>query len=89
VKPLRIPPHTAKNFQDRDISRDEVELALAHPELVVPGYDSRQIYMRRYQDKTLGQEMLLRVIVEETENDRVVVSVYKTSRIERYLKGLT
>lgn len=44
--------------------------------------------MRRYQDKTLEQEMLLRVIVEETENDRVVVSVYKTSRIQRYLKGL-
>ena len=87
-KPLRIPPHTVKNFQEREITRDEVERTLAQPESVVPGYDARQVYMRRYHDKILEQEMLLRVVVEETETERVVVTVYKTSHIERYLKGL-
>jgi len=32
--------------------------------------------------------MLLRIIVEETIGEVVVVSVYKTSQIDRYLKGL-
>ena len=31
--------------------------------------------------------MLLRVIVEETETERVVVTLYKTSQLEKYLKG--
>lgn len=35
----------------------------------------------------LDQEMLLRVVVEETETHRVVVTAYKTSDIKRYMKG--
>src|SRR5262249_61705740 len=44
------------------------------------------IYMRRYFDSILQQEMLLRVIIEETIGELVVVSVYKTSQINRYLR---
>jgi hypothetical protein len=32
----------------------------------------------------LGQEMLLRLVVEETEKERVVVTVYRTSRLDKY-----
>lgn len=87
-KPTRIPPHTTQNLYDREIDREEVERTLRNPEFIVPSYEGRQVYMRRYQDAVLGQEMLLRVVVDEMENERVVVTVYKTSRIERYLKGL-
>ena len=42
-----------------------------------------------YDDALLQQEMLLRVIIiEETIAEIVVVSVYKTSQIGRYLRGL-
>ena len=44
--------------------------------------------MRRYFDALLQQEMLLRIVVEETEDETVVVTLYKTSQIDRYLKGL-
>jgi hypothetical protein len=44
--------------------------------------------MRRYFDHVLGHEMLLRVIVQDTEEETVVVTVYKTSQIEKYVKGL-
>ncbi len=44
--------------------------------------------MRRYFDQLLEQEMLLRAVTEETSAEIIVVTVYKTSRIDRYLKGL-
>jgi hypothetical protein len=44
--------------------------------------------MRRYFDRSLHQEMLMRMIVEETTDEIVVVTLYKTSQIEKYLKGL-
>lgn len=33
--------------------------------------------------------MLLWIIVEEAAGERIVVTIYKTSQIARYLKGLT
>ncbi len=44
--------------------------------------------MRRYLDRSLGREMLLRIVVEDTQFERVVVTLYKTSRLDKYLKGL-
>jgi len=44
--------------------------------------------MRRYFDTRLQQEMLLKVVIEDTETERIVITVYKTSQIENYLKGL-
>ena len=73
----------------REISEEEVERALQQPEFVVSGDADRQIYLLRYHDSILAQEMLLRVIVEETDTERVVVTVHETSQIARYLKGLS
>ena len=42
--------------------------------------------MRRYFDVHLGREMLLRVVVEETPEERAVITLYKTSQVAKYLK---
>lgn len=63
-------------------------MTLQNPEIVVPDAPAREFFMRRYFDGVLQQEMLMRVIVEHTENESVVVTVYKTSQMTRYLKGL-
>ena len=78
-----------QHLLDREIERTEVDKTLAQPEFIAPGQFPRHIYMRRYFDSLLQQEMLLRVIIEETIAEIVVVSVYKTSQIGRYLRGLT
>ena len=57
-----------------------------NPELVVSDEPGREILMRRYFDGVLQREMLLRVVVEHTETETVVVTVYKTSQMERYMK---
>ena len=50
---------------------------------------TRRVCMRRYFDAPLGRPMLLRVVVEDAGSERVVVTVYKTSKLTKYLKGLT
>ena len=89
MKSIRWTLHALQNLTDREIDQEEVRQALGQPTAIVPGQIPRSIYMRRYFDKILQQEMLLRVIVEETMGEKVVVSVYKTSQITRYLKGPT
>ena len=63
------------------IGRREPELSIIDP-------PQRAVLMRRYFDFLLGREMLLRAVVEETPDERVVITVckYKTSQIAKYLK---
>jgi hypothetical protein len=86
---IHYTPHALDCLRDREIEVTEVERTLTTPEKTEPGQDGRQIYMRRYFDKLLNQTMLLRVIVEETGDEFTVITLYKASRIERYLKGET
>ena len=70
VKPIRWSRHAEKNLADREIDRSEA---------VAAGEPPRQVLMRRYFDRLLQQEMLL----------RIVVTVYKTAQLSKYLKGRT
>jgi len=40
--------------------------------------------MRRYFDAILETEMLLRVVLDETEAELTVVTLYKTSKFAKY-----
>jgi len=66
------------------LKEKEVEQAIARPDFVVPGQWARRIFMRRYFDEILRAEMLLRVVVEETDLELIVVTLYKTSRFAKY-----
>jgi hypothetical protein len=89
VKRIRWSRHAVKNLTDREIDRTEADKTLAEPELVSPGQPPRQVLMRRYFDRLLQQEMLLRIVVEDTASERIVVTVYKTAQLSKYLKGQT
>ena len=88
MKPVRWSPHAIDNLADREIDREAAEKTLANPEFVVPGQLPGLVLMRRYFDQVLQQEMLLRMVVEDTSTERIVITVYKTSQIAKYLKGL-
>jgi hypothetical protein len=88
MTPVRWTTHALQNLIDREIDRSIAETAVREPEFIVPDPPGRQIYMRRYDDAILNQQMLLRVVVEEENNCLVIVTLYKTSQVERYLKGL-
>ena len=88
VKAVRWSSHALKNLIERDIERQQAERTLTTPEAVVPGQVGRKVFMRRYFDAMLQQEMLLRVVVEETTDEIAVVTIYKTSQLDKYLRGL-
>jgi hypothetical protein len=77
-----------KNLADREIPRDEAERTLSDPELTVPALLPRRFLMRRYFDSRLQQPMPLRALVEETPSERIVIPVYITSKIDKYMKGM-
>jgi len=88
MKAVRWSPHAIDNLTDREIDREAAEKTLANPEFMAPGQLPRLVLMRRYFDPVLQQEMLLRMVVEDTSTERIVITVYKTSQIAKYLKGL-
>ena len=88
MKPVRWTGHALKNLADREVDSVQADLVLAQPESVTPAQPPRRILMRRYFDTQLQQEMLLCLIVEETPDELVVVTVYRTSQIAKYLKGV-
>jgi len=86
LKPLRWSAHALKNLSDREIPRAEAEKTLADPEAVSPASSSRQFSMRRYFDERFQREMLVRALVGETAEERVVITVYITSKIGKYMR---
>jgi hypothetical protein len=88
LKPVRWSLHALHNLAEREIDRVEADTTLSTPEFEAPDQPPRRILMRRYFDQVLQQEMLLRLVVEDTGVETVVITVYKTSQMKKYLKGL-
>src|SRR5438270_255989 len=87
MKPIRWSAHARKKAAKREISETEVEQTIMQPDSTMRSQPPRQILMRRYLNEVLETEMLLRVIVEETDAEMVVVTLYKTSKFRKYEPG--
>ena len=87
MKPIRWSAHARKKAAKRDLSENEVEKTIVRPDSIMPGQWPRQIFMRRYFDDVLRAEMLMRVVVEETDTELTVVTLYKTSKFAKYEGG--
>jgi len=61
---IRWAEHAVENLGEREIDCTEVELTLRNPEVIVPDPPAREVYIRRYFDRVLQQEMLMRLVVE-------------------------
>lgn len=86
MKPIRWSAHARKKAAKREVQENEVERTIARPDSIV-GQSRRRIFMRRYFDAILETEMLLRVVVEETDMQLTVVTLYKTSKFAKYEGG--
>ena len=86
MKPFRWSFHARLMLSRREVEPEEAEKTLTNPDEIRPAAFPRMIYQRVYFDRALGREMLLRLVVEETDEERVVVTVYRTSRLEKYLR---
>jgi L-ribulose-5-phosphate 3-epimerase UlaE len=69
--------HIELRMLKRKISRDLVEMAVNEPDEVLPAEQNRLIYQKIVDNK------LVRVVVE----GNILVTVYITSKIKKYLRG--
>ncbi|MDP2111083.1 MAG: DUF4258 domain-containing protein [Thiobacillus sp.] len=78
----RLTEHAELEMQRRQVPSEWIESVMHAPEQIVTGFGGRKVYQGRVSadDKTY----LLRLIVEDWHTPPVVVTVYRTSKIEKY-----
>lgn len=85
MKPLRFSPHAEANLTAREIAREDATAAIRHPQRREAARPPREIVTRQYFDTVTGQTMLLRAVIEESDREITVVTLYKTSKLKKYL----
>lgn len=86
-----ISEHARFEMARRQIPEEILRGVAQNPQQMLKLRGKRSIWQSRYYDLTEGKEMLLRVVYEEKYNTFFIVTVYKTSKIDKYWKkgGLT
>ncbi len=79
---VRFTPHAIEECERRAIPMEVAQRVVDSPQQIVPNVEGRQAYQAKiaFDDKIY----LVRAIVEHTETELVVVTVYRTSKIEKY-----
>ena len=80
---FRLSNHALEELGRRDIPHDLVDRVLQNPQQVLAERDGKKIYQSQV-EFVGGKIFLLRVIVNEEVEPAVVVTVYRTSKIEKY-----
>ena len=76
--------HALLEIARRNISREEVETVLAKPEQMEMVREGRAVYQAKYDAGNPLKTFVLRVFVDVDRKPPYIVTVYRTSRIEKY-----
>lgn len=79
-----ISDHARFEMERRQIAEETVREVVLAPEQMVPSARGRTVFQSRVDDPVSGKRMLLRVVTEERQDARFVVTAYQTSRIGKY-----
>ncbi len=79
--------HALESLRERAIDRGEADEALENPTRTITGHGRRTLFLRRYHDLMLDQQMVLCLVTEPRDDELLVITVFKTSKIEKYLGG--
>jgi hypothetical protein len=80
---FRLSRHARKEIERREIPLDLVESVLNNPQQIVNEREGRKAYQSQI-DFGSGRVFLLRVIVVDDVEPAVVITAYRTSRIDKY-----
>jgi len=83
---FRLSRHALEEMERRGIPRDLLEQMLQNPQQVLPERDGLKVYQSQAR-LAEGKLFLLRAIVNDTVEPAVVVTVYRTSKIEKYWRS--
>jgi len=74
--------HAREEMLRRQISEEEVKKTLATPEQIQMVRENRKVYQSRF--IVNSKSYLLRIIVDVDRNPPRVITVYRTSKIDKY-----
>lgn len=69
--------HILEQIEERELTKDLIQMVINNPDEIVPGKYGRQIYQ-----KLLGNK-LIRVVAD----GNTLITVYITDQIRKYMKG--
>ena len=76
--------HALFEMKRRGIEKGSVKEVAERPQQQIPSRNNKIILQSKYLDSLQNKEMLLRVIGRRTRGEFFIITVYKTSRIEKY-----
>ncbi len=79
---IEIIPLAKMKMERRGIEKEMIIETLKEPDNIIEGHSGRKIAQRLYTD--LNNKKLLRVVYEEENETKLVITCYLTSQIERY-----
>jgi len=79
---IKFSSHALFQIQERKISKEEVEKIIRNPEKVIR--KSKYRYIAQGKIKFDGRIFLLRIIYDKINQDKEIVTVYRTSKLEKY-----
>lgn len=79
----KISRHAQTEMERRNISLPQVESVLDSPQQILLEREGRKVYQSKVEFGN-GKIFLLRVIVADDVDPKVVITVYRTSKIEKY-----
>jgi len=85
MKPIRFSPHALENLSIREIGKDLVEQAIRNPHRRVPSRLPREVVTLAYYDTVLSVNAVLRVVLEENDDEIAVITLYKSTNLKKYL----
>ncbi len=80
----RVTDHARDEMVRRQITEEEVAKVLAAPEQTETVREGREVYQSRLQSGEPPKTYLLRVLVDIDRIPPEVVTVYRTSKVEKY-----
>jgi len=84
MKLVVISDHARFEMERRQIPEESLRQVAMGPDQVVSSRRGRTVYQSLVSDSVSGSPMLLRVVIEEREDSLLVVTAYKTSKVEKY-----
>lgn len=87
INTYRLTDHARYEMSRRNIDEDMVSAVLGSPEQVEKLREGRAVYQSRFEFDDPPQTYLIRVFVDYDREVPEVVTVYRTSKIEKYWRS--
>jgi hypothetical protein len=89
ITTYRLTDHARFEMARRQINETEVESVLAAPEQTECVREGRTVYQSRIELGEPSKTSLLRVVVDIDRQPSEVVTVYRSSKVQKYWRGET